>query len=74
MNIIKGGIYRHYKGNRYMVLDMATHSETLEPMVVYKALYGEGGVWVRPANMWDEPIVKDGITVPRFAYIGDGDE
>lgn len=71
MNIVKGGIYRHYKGNRYMVLDIATHSETLEPMVVYKALYGEGGVWVRPANMWNELVSKDGADIPRFAYIGD---
>ena len=70
MDIIKGGIYRHYKGNKYMVLDIARHSETLEEMVVYKALYGEGGMWVRPAYMWSEPVTRDGVTVPRFEYIG----
>ncbi|MBQ8551901.1 MAG: DUF1653 domain-containing protein [Clostridia bacterium] len=69
MDIIKGGTYRHYKGNNYLVIDIATHSETLEPMVVYKALYGEGGVWVRPAHMWNEPVVYNGETVPRFRYI-----
>ena len=73
MSIIKGGIYRHYKGNKYMVIDVAKHSETLEPMVVYKALYGEGGVWVRPAEMWDEVITKDGVSVPRFEYIGENE-
>ena len=71
MSIIKGGIYRHYKGNRYKVIDIAKHSETLEEMVVYKALYGEGGVWVRPAVMWDETVTKDGVSVPRFEYIGE---
>ena len=69
MDIIKGGIYRHYKGNRYMVLDIAKHSETLEDMVVYKALYGEGGVWVRPYSMWNELVEKEGKSVPRFEYI-----
>lgn len=70
-NIIKGGTYRHYKGNSYLVLDIARHSETLEPMVVYKALYGEGGVWVRPAHMWNETVVYNGESVPRFKYIGE---
>jgi putative endonuclease len=60
------GIYRHYKGNLYEVVGMARHSETLEDMVVYKALYGEGGTWVRPASMWDEPVEVDGKTVRRF--------
>ena len=69
-NITKGGIYRHYKGNEYMVLDVATHSETLEPMVVYKALYGDGGVWVRPAYMWNEQVICGGESVPRFKYMG----
>ena len=68
-DIVKGGIYRHYKGNNYLVLDVARHSETLELMVVYKALYGEGGVWVRPINMWDETVVCGGESVPRFKYI-----
>ncbi len=69
MDIVKGGTYKHYKGNNYLVLHIATHSETLEPMVVYKALYGEGGVWVRPAHMWNESVTHNGETVPRFRYI-----
>ena len=69
--IIKPGRYRHYKGNEYEVLCMAKHSETEEWMVVYKALYGEGLTWVRPASMWFEPVLKDGKEVPRFTYIGD---
>ena len=71
MDIIIGGIYKHYKGNRYLVIATATHSETLEPMVVYKALYGDGGVWVRPYHMWNEPVETDNGTVPRFAYTGE---
>ena len=59
---------KHYKGNMYEVLDVATHSETLEKMVVYKALYGDGGVWVRPISMWDELVEKDGVTVRRFEF------
>ena len=65
------GVYRHYKGNEYRVLFVATHSESLEPMVVYQALYGDGRVWVRPASMWNDEIEKDGKTVKRFEYIGD---
>ncbi len=68
---IKTGKYRHYKGNEYEVLFLAKHSETLETMVVYRALYGEGEVWVRPASMWNETITKDEKTVKRFTYIGD---
>ena len=60
------GIYQHYKGNYYEVLYIARHSETLEPMVVYKALYGDGGVWARPASMWNETVEHEGQTVPRF--------
>ena len=67
---IKLGKYRHYKGNEYELLSVATHSETLEPLAVYKALYGEGGVWVRPLSMWQETVVVNGESVPRFAYIG----
>lgn len=63
---IKPGIYRHFKGNRYEVLGIAKHSETLEPMVVYRALYGYGEVWVRPASMWNETIQRDGQTFQRF--------
>lgn len=73
MNSINTGRYRHFKGNEYEVLAVAKHSETLEPMVVYRALYGEGGVWVRPALMWNEPVTRDGLTLPRFTYIGDMD-
>ena len=68
---IKPGRYRHYKGNEYEVLCMAKHSETEERMVVYKALYGEGLTWVRPASMWFEPVLKDGKEIKRFTYIGD---
>ena len=68
---IKIGLYRHFKGNLYEVLGTATHSETREPMVVYRALYGEYGLWVRPAAMWDETVDRDGYHGPRFQYIGD---
>ena len=63
---IKPGIYRHFKGNRYEVIGMAKHSETLEPMVVYRALYGDGELWVRPSAMWNETIQRDGKTFQRF--------
>lgn len=66
---IEPGRYRHYKGREDEVLGMATHSETLEPMVVYRALYGDGAVWVRPAAMWYDPIeTKDGM-VTRFTKV-----
>ncbi len=68
---IKTGLYRHYKGNEYRVLHLATHSETLEPMVVYQALYGEYGIWVRPACMWNEMVDCIGIPTKRFEYIGE---
>ncbi len=71
MEEIKLGRYRHFKGNEYRVLFIAKHSETLEPMVVYQALYGEGGVWVRPASMWNETVERDGKVFKRFTYIGD---
>lgn len=66
---IKLGKYRHFKGNEYEVIAIAKHSETLEELVVYKALYGDGGVWVRPASMWNEQIERDGKTFLRFTYI-----
>lgn len=66
MEEIKKGKYRHYKGNEYEVLFTATHSETLEPMVVYRALYGDCRVWVRPASMWNETVEIDGKKVKRF--------
>lgn len=65
------GDYEHYKGNRYRVLIVARHSETLEPMVVYQALYGERGIWIRPAKMFKETVEVDGREVPRFRRIGD---
>ena len=68
---LKKGNYRHFKGKEYELLEIATHSETLEQMVVYRALYGERGIWVRPASMWSETVEKDGYSGPRFQYIGD---
>ena len=66
---IPPGRYRHFKGTEYEVICIARHSETEEPMVVYRALYGEGGVWVRPAEMWNEIISRDGKTFRRFEKI-----
>jgi hypothetical protein len=64
-------LYRHYKGNLYRVLDTVRHSETLEPLTLYRALYGENGLWVRPAAMFAEQVVIDGVVQARFARIGD---
>lgn len=69
MDKIKLGKYRHYKGNEYEVIGIANHSETLEKMVVYRALYGEKEIWVRPASMWNDIIEKNGETFKRFTYI-----
>ena len=69
MDNIKPGVYRHFKGNLYRLLHIAKHSESLEPMVVYQALYGEGGIWVRPASMWNDTVERDGIICKRFTYI-----
>lgn len=66
---IKIGKYRHFKGNMYEVLFIAKNSETLEDMVVYKALYGDGGIWVRPASMWNETVERDGKQYKRFEYV-----
>ena len=63
---LKPGLYRHFKGNLYRLLYVAKHSETLEPMVVYQALYGDQGIWVRPAAMWNELVERDGYSGPRF--------
>lgn len=68
---IKIGRYRHFKGNEYEVLYIAKHSENLEDMVVYRALYGDGGVWVRPAAMWNETVERDGKVYKRFTFIGE---
>lgn len=69
MEEIRPGRYRHFKGNEYEVIGVAKHSETLEPMVVYRALYGEGGLWVRPAAMWNEQVEREDYSGPRFVYI-----
>ena len=66
---LKKGKYRHFKGNEYELIAVATHSETMEPMVVYRALYGEQGLRVRPASMWTEEICRDGYRGPRFQYL-----
>lgn len=68
---LKPGKYRHFKGGEYQLIGIAKHSETLEPMVVYRALYGEGGLWVRPASMWTEIVEKPDYIGPRFLYIGE---
>ena len=69
MEEIRPGRYRHFKGKEYRVLYTARHSETLEPMVVYQALYGERGIWVRPAAMWGEHVEREGYSGPRFTYV-----
>ncbi|NBP79879.1 DUF1653 domain-containing protein [bacterium] len=71
MTSIQPGRYRHYKGNDYTVLDVARHSETLEELVVYRAEYGERGLWVRPVVMFLETVSIDGQTVPRFQRLAD---
>ena len=66
---LKPGLYRHFKGNLYRLLYVAKHSETLEEMVVYQALYGEMGIWVRPAAMWNEHVERDSYCGPRFVPV-----
>ena len=63
------GHYRHYKGMPYEVIGTVRHSETLEPLTLYRALYGERGLWVRPAAMFNEDVVIDGVRQPRFARV-----
>ena len=70
MDEIKIGRYRHFKGKEYEVIGVAKHSESLEEMVVYRALYGEGGLWVRPASMWNDEVEKEGKRYKRFTFIG----
>lgn len=66
------GRYRHFKGGEYRLEDFARDSETGHIMVIYRALYGDGELWVRPLSMWFEPVERDGITYPsRFTYIGE---
>ncbi len=67
------GLYRHYKDRPYEVIATVRHSETLEPMTLYRALYGERGLWVRPAAMFNEEVVIEGVRQPRFAWIGETD-
>ena len=69
MPMVAPGLYRHYKGGEYKVLGMARHSETLEAMVLYQALYGERGLWVRPAAMFAETVTVDDVAQPRFALV-----
>ena len=68
---LKPGKYRHFKGKEYSLIGVAAHSETLEPMVVYEALYGDGGLWVRPAAMWEEWGDREDYQGPRFIYVGE---
>lgn len=68
---LKPGIYRHFKGGEYELIGIVTHSETMEKMVLYRALYGEKEVWVRPLSMWTETVEKDGLLMRRFTYIGE---
>ena len=68
---IQPGRYRHFKGNEYQVLGIARHSEPLEELVVYRALYGDGGLWVRPASMWTETVERDGYHGPRFIWVAE---
>lgn len=69
MSTIQPGRYRHFKGKEYQVIGTARYSETLEEMVVYRALYGDGGLWVRPAAMWSELVERDGYRGPRFTPV-----
>ena len=71
MEPIKLGRYRHFKGKEYEVLGVARHSETEDELVVYRALYGDFGLWVRPVSMWNETVERDGKTFRRFTYIGE---
>jgi len=68
-NMLKLGKYRHYKGREYEVIGIAKHSETLEELVVYRSLYGEGQIWVRPLKMFLEEIEADGKKIPRFSPV-----
>ena len=69
--ITRPGYYRHYKNLLYQVLGTVRHSESLEPMTLYKALYGEEGMWVRPAAMFNETVEINGVVQPRFAWVGE---
>lgn len=74
MSEVKNGLYRHYKGKNYKVIGVAKHSETEEELVVYQALYGAHGLWVRPKAMFIEKVQVDGAVKDRFTFIGDTPE
>ncbi len=67
---LEPGIYQHFKGNQYEVIGVACHSETQEPLVVYRPLYGDGGLWVRPLAMFTETVEREGRAQPRFEWVG----
>ncbi len=69
--VLKKGLYQHYKGNQYEVIDVVRHSETGEEMVLYRALYGERGLWVRPLKMFTESVNVDGLCIPRFEFVSE---
>jgi hypothetical protein len=73
-NSVRPGRYRHYKGNEYIMLGVARHSETDEELVVYRADYGERGLWVRPLTMFQETVEANGVRLPRFEYLGPAQE
>jgi hypothetical protein len=70
METLKPGLYRHFKGMEYLVEEVARHSETMEAFVVYQALYGDCGLWIRPLNMFKETVIVGGEEIPRFQWIG----
>jgi hypothetical protein len=72
--LLPKGIYRHFKGSLYELLEQATHSETLEEYVVYRALYGEHGIWVRPLSMFSEQIERDGRSIARFEWVSESEQ
>ncbi len=69
--MLKRGVYQHYKGNLYDVIDLVRHSETEEEMVLYRAMYAEKGLWVRPLSMFIESVHVEGVCMKRFSYLGD---
>jgi hypothetical protein len=69
-DIVVGGVYEHYKHRRYQVVCVAMHSETLDPLVVYRALYGTQELWARPKSMFTEQVTVEGTERPRFVYVG----